>query len=41
MAAVQDAELLAQHPPNNEQRFNQHRQVWEVLDKLFDACLEP
>ena len=40
-AAVQDAELLAKHPPDNQQRLDQHSQVGEVLDQLFDARLEP
>jgi len=37
---VQDAELLAKHPPDNEQRFNQNGQIREILDQLLDACLE-
>jgi len=39
-AAVQDAKLLPQHPPDNEQRFNQDRQVGLVLDQLLDPRLE-
>src|SRR5215470_17572616 len=33
-AAMQDAELLANYPPDNEQRFHQHCQIGKVLDKL-------
>ena len=40
-AAVQDKDLLAQRPPDDEQRFHQSRQVGKVLDKLLDAGLEP
>src|SRR4029450_10479172 len=39
-AAMQDAELLAKYPPDNEQRFDQHSQIREVLDKLLDTRLE-
>jgi hypothetical protein len=38
---MQDSELLAKHPSDNQQRFNQNRQVGQVLDKLLDARLEP
>ena len=38
---MQDAELLAKCPSNNEQRFDQRRQVGQVLDELPDASLEP
>jgi len=31
---MQDAELLAKHPSDNQQRFDQNRQVGQVLDKL-------
>jgi hypothetical protein len=34
-ATVQDADLLAEDPPDNEQRFDQHSQMWEFLDKLL------
>jgi len=37
---MQDAELLAQYPADNKQRFNQYRQVGKVLDQLPDARLE-
>ena len=40
-AAVQDDDLVAQRPPDDEQWFHQCRHVGEVLDKLLDACLEP
>src|SRR3981189_3591680 len=40
-AAVQDNDLFAQRPPDDEQRFHQSRQVGKVLDKLLDAGLEP
>ena len=39
-AAVEDGDLLAQHPPDNEQWFNERNQVREILDQLPDACLE-
>src|SRR5208282_4485442 len=39
-AAVQDPDLRAQHPPDNEQRLNQNSQVGEVLDQLLDAGFE-
>jgi len=32
--------VLAKHPPDNEQRFNQNGQIREILDQLLDACLE-
>jgi hypothetical protein len=38
---VQDNDLFAQHPPDDEQRFHQYRQVGEGLHKLLDAGLEP
>jgi hypothetical protein len=38
---MQDSDLLAQHPPDNQQRLNQDRQIRQVLDKLPDARLEP
>jgi len=28
---MQDSELLAQHLPDNQQRFNQHRQIGQAL----------
>src|SRR5262249_45221664 len=36
-AAMQDAELLANDPPDNEQRFHQHGQIGKPLDKLPDT----
>ena len=39
-AAMQDDELLAKHPPDDKQRFDQHSQVGQVLDQLLDAGLE-
>src|SRR5712671_4717813 len=39
-AAMQDAELLANDPPDNEQWFHQLGQIGKVLDKLLDARLE-
>jgi hypothetical protein len=39
-AAMQDAELLANDSPDNEQRFHQRGQIGEVLDKLPDTRLE-
>jgi hypothetical protein len=36
---MQDAELLANYPPDNEQRFHQHGQIGKVLDKLPDTRL--
>ena len=38
---MQNAELLAQHPSDNKQRFDQHRQIGKVLDQFLDARLEP
>ena len=35
---MQDTELLAKRPSNNEQRFDQRRQVGQVLDELSDAA---
>jgi hypothetical protein len=40
-AAVQDGNQFAQHPPNNEQRSDQHGQIRQVLNPLLDAGLEP
>jgi len=40
LAAMQDAELLANDPPHNEQRFHQHGQIGKALDKLPDTRLE-
>jgi hypothetical protein len=37
---MQDAELLANYPPDNEQRFHQHSQIEKVLDKLPNTRLE-
>src|SRR5262249_28076919 len=39
-AAMQDAELLANDPPDNEQRLHQHGQIGKPLDKLPDTRLE-
>jgi hypothetical protein len=36
-AAMQDAELLAKHASDNQQRFDQNREVGHVLDKLLDS----
>ena len=30
-----------EHPPDDEQRLHQYRQVGDILDKLLDAGLEP
>jgi hypothetical protein len=38
--AVQDADLLTQHPPDNEHRFDQHGEVGGILDQLLDPLLE-
>src|SRR5215471_2081265 len=38
-AAMQDAELLANDPPDNEQRFHQHGQIGNALDKLPNTHL--
>jgi hypothetical protein len=38
---MQDAELFASSLANNEQWFNQRRQVGQVFDKLPDTGLEP
>jgi hypothetical protein len=35
---MQGTDLLAKHPPDNEQRFDQHDQVGNILDQLLDAC---
>ncbi len=37
---MQDAELLAKHTPDNEQRFDQNDQVREILDQFLDPRLE-
>src|SRR6516165_5207415 len=37
---MQDAELLANYPPDNEQRLHQHGQIGKALDKLPDTRLE-
>jgi hypothetical protein len=34
-AVVQDADLLAKHPSDSEQRFNQDSQIGQLLDKLL------
>src|SRR5213592_3714166 len=38
--AMQDDDLFANDPPDNEHRLDQHRQVGEVLNKLPDAGLK-
>jgi len=38
-AVMQDPELLANYPPDNEQRFHQHGQIGKVLDKLPNTHL--
>src|SRR6266478_6397916 len=35
--AMQDAELLAQYSPYQEQRFDQDGEIRQVLDKLLDT----
>ena len=40
IATMQDAELLANDPPDNEQRFHQRGQIGKPLDKLSDTRLE-
>ena len=37
---MQNDNLFAQHSPDNKHRFDQHREVREVLDKFPDAGLE-
>jgi hypothetical protein len=37
---MQDDDLFAKRPPDNEHRLDQHRQVGEVLNKLADAGLK-
>jgi hypothetical protein len=37
---MQDDDLFAKRPPDNEHRLDQHRQVGEVLNKLPDAGLK-
>ena len=37
---MQDDELLAKHPPDDKQRFDQRSQLGRVPDQFFDACLE-
>jgi hypothetical protein len=39
-ATVQNAELLAQHSPDNKQRFNEDGQIGVALDQFSDARLE-
>jgi hypothetical protein len=39
-AAVQDDDLFTEHPPDDEQRLHQYRQVGDILDKLLNARLE-
>src|SRR6202040_874843 len=40
-AAVEDDDLFGEHPPDDEQRLHQDRQVGGNVDKLLDAGLEP
>jgi hypothetical protein len=40
-AAMQDADPLAKRPPDNEQRFDQHGQVGNILDQLLNTCFKP
>ena len=40
-AAMQDDDLFAKYPPDNEQWLDQRGQVGEVLDQLLDPRLEP
>ncbi len=37
---MQDDDLFTEHPPDDEQRLHQYRQVGDILDKLLDAGLE-
>jgi hypothetical protein len=37
---MQDDDLFAKRPPDNEHRLDQHRQVGEVVNKLPDAGLK-
>ena len=37
---MQDDDLFAKRPPDNEHRLDQHRQVGQVLNKLPDAGIE-
>src|SRR5262249_20757187 len=37
---MQDVNLLAQHPADNEHRFDQCHQVGDVLDELFNTRLK-
>ena len=37
---MQNAELLAQHPPHDKQRFNDDGQIGVALDQFPDARLE-
>jgi hypothetical protein len=39
-ATVQDDDLFTEHPPDDEQRLHQYRQVGDIPDKLLDAGLE-
>ena len=39
-AAMQDDDLFAKYPPDNEQWLDQLGQVGEVLDQLLDPRLE-
>jgi hypothetical protein len=36
-AAMQDTDLFTKHPPDNEQRLDQHGHIGEVFDELLDA----
>src|SRR5436190_11068346 len=37
---MQDTDLFTKHPPDNEQRPDQHGHIGEVLDELLDARLK-
>src|SRR5260370_41389864 len=39
-ASVQDADLFAYRPPDNEQRLDQNGQVGQILDELLDTRFE-
>jgi hypothetical protein len=37
---MQDSDLFTKHPPDNEQRLDQHGHIGKVLDELLDARLK-
>ena len=37
---MQDSDLFTKHPPDNEQRLDQHGHIGEALDELLDARLK-